>query len=277
MDNSIKNIIYLGPSGTYTQIAAEKFCEKLAPKARKEAISTITKTVLEANLNPNVYAVVPIENSIEGVVRETIDSLFMADASLKILSQTIIPISHCLIGKGKKEDVRHIISYPQAISQCQNYIAANFNKNIDVITANSTSHATSLLADKNSSYASIANEFCANLYDINIIEKNINDIEKNFTRFILVGQNEIPNLPKNRTSIAFSTKNEAGSLLEVLKVFQKHNLNLIYLESRPSKRTLGEYVFFADIDRAESEILPALNEICEISDFYRLLGAYGEL
>lgn len=277
MVNSIKNIIYLGPSGTYTQIAAEKFCEKLAPKARKEAISTITKTVLEASADPNVYAVVPIENSIEGVVRETIDSLFIADSSLKILSQTIIPISHCLISKGKKEEIRHIISHPQALSQCQNYIAANFNKNIDVISANSTSHATSLLSDKNSTYASIANEFCASLYDINIVEKNINDIEKNFTRFILLGQKEIVNLPKNRTSIAFSTKNEPGALLEVLSVFQKHNLNLIYIESRPSKRTLGEYVFFADIDRAESEIVVALDEIREISDFYRLLGAYGEL
>lgn len=277
MSNSIKNIIYLGPTGSYTQVATENFCSKFAPNARKESFSTIAKIIKEIDSNEDLYAIVPIENSIEGVVRETIDNLATAENNPKILSQTIIPIQHCLIGKGRKEDVKHIISHPQALSQCQGYIAKNFFKHVEIISANSTSHATSLLDDKNSSYASIANEFCAKLYNINVIEKNINDIEKNFTRFVLIGRKDIPNLSKDRTSIAFSTKNESGALLEVLRVFQKHNLNLIYIESRPSKRVLGEYIFFADIDRGEDDIQDALREIREISDFYRLLGSYAQL
>ena len=277
MSNSIKNIIYLGPIGSYTQIAAEAFCAKFAPDAHMEGISTIAKIIGEIDADPELYAIVPIENSIEGIVRETIDNLIATKNNPKILSQHMIPIRHCLIGKGKKEEIEYIISHPQALSQCQGYIAANFGKNIEILSANSTSQAACLLDYKDTSHAAIANEFCANLYNIGVIEKNINDIETNFTRFILIGQKEVKGLPKTRTSIAFSTKNEVGALSKVLTVFEKHNLNLIYIESRPSKHTLGEYVFFADIDRGEGEIAVALNEIEKICDFYRLLGSYGAL
>lgn len=280
MEEIIKNIIYLGPMGSYTQIAAEKFCAKFAPDAKKDFFSTITKIVQEIdenNDNGELFAVLPIENSIEGVVRETIDSLAAAKNNPQIIAQTVIPVQHCLIGKGKKEEVRHIISHPQALSQCSGYIAANFGKNIEVISANSTSAAVSMLEGKDASYASIANEFCAQLYNVGVIEKNINDVKENFTRFVLVGKKPLPGTLKTRTSIAFSTKNEPGALLEILKIFQTHNLNLIYLESRPSKRILGEYVFFADIDRGEEEIREALGEIRAASDFYKFFGSYGLL
>ncbi len=277
MENIVERVIYLGPTGSYSQIAAQKFCAQFAPDAKQECFSTITKIVQEIDKNEDLFAVLPIENSIEGVVRETIDNLAAAKNNPQIISQTVISIQHCLINKGKKEDIKHIISHPQALSQCSNYIAKNFGNNINVISANSTSHATSLLLDKDSSYASIANEFCAQLYDINIIERNINDVEKNFTRFVYVGRKPVANLPKTRTSIAFSTKNRPGALLEILKIFEKHNLNLVYLESRPSKQILGEYIFFADIDRGEDEIRAALDEIRAGSDFYKFFGSYSLL
>jgi len=282
MEGIIKNIIYLGPTGSYTQIAAEKFCANFASDAKKDYFSTITKIVREidekgAPENEGLFAVLPIENSIEGVVRETVDALAAAKNNPQIIAQTVIPIQHCLIGSGKKEDVRRIISHPQAISQCSGYIAANFGKNIEVISANSTSAAVSMLEGKDADYASIANEFCAGLYGAKVIDKNINDVKENFTRFVLVGKRYLPDTPKTRTSIAFSTKNEPGALLEILKIFQAHNLNLIYLESRPSRRLLGEYVFFADIDRGEEEIRNALGEIRAASDFYKFFGSYGLL
>ena len=277
MKEIIKNIVYLGPMGSYSQIATEEFCKKFAPQAKREYFSTITKIVQEIDKNEELFAVLPIENSIEGVVRETIDNLAIAKNNLQIVAQVIIPIQHCLIAKGDKENVRRIISHPQALSQCSSYIATNFGKNIEVMSANSTSAAVSMLEGKDSSYASIANEFCAQLYNIEVLEKNINDVKENFTRFVLVGQKPLPKTDETRTSIAFSTKNKPGALLEILKIFQAHNLNLIYLESRPSKKLLGEYVFFADIDRGEKEIQSALEEICAASDFYKLLGSYGLL
>jgi len=277
MEEIIKSVIYLGPTGSYSQIAAEKFCAKFAQGAQKDYFPTITKIVQEIDENEDLFAVLPIENSIEGVVRETVDALAAAKNNPQIVAQTVISIQHCLIGKGAKEEVRRIISHPQALSQCSGYIAANFGKNIEVISANSTSAAVSMLEGKGTSYASIANEFCAQLYDAGVIEKNINDIQENFTRFVLVGKKPLAGALKTRTSIAFSTKNEPGALLEILKIFQTNNLNLVYLESRPSKRILGEYVFFADIDRGEEEIRDALDEIRAASDFYKFFGSYGLL
>ncbi len=277
MDNFIKKILYLGPSGSYSQIAMETFKEKLGLKLRAEDISTITKVIQQIDREENAIAVLPIENSIEGIVRETIDKLITTDENLKIRAELTIPISHCLISKGKKEDIENIVSMPQALSQCQTYIANNFRKNINVVSASSTSAATSMLDGKDETWASIANEFCAKLYDKKILDRNINDVKDNKTRFILLSKEDLKIVKPQRTSIAFSCKNESGSLLKVLDIFYKHNLNMIYLESRPSKKVFGEYIFFADIDKGYDEIGHTLEDIRKKCEFYRLLGSYGEV
>jgi prephenate dehydratase len=115
------------------------------------------------------------------------------------------------------------------------------------------------------------------MYEMSIIKENINDNKDNQTRFALIGKNAVEKLNQNRTSIAFSTKNEPGALLKVLEVFRKYNLNLIYLESRPNKKTVGDYVFFADIDKGMQEIEPAIKEIERLCDIHRLLGSYSVL
>lgn len=277
MNNSIKKILYLGPRGSYSQIAMESFKEKLKLKTKADDISSITRVLQELDNTDDVIAVLPVENSIEGIVRETIDKLITTDTDIKIQAELTIPISHCLISKGNMEDIENIVSMPQALSQCQTYIANHFKKNINIVSANSTSAATSMLDGKDETWASIANEFCAKLYDKKVLDKDINDVKDNKTRFILLSKKPLDIVKPNRTSIAFSTKNESGSLLKVLEIFYKHNLNMIYLESRPSKKVFGEYIFFADIDRGFDEIGHTLSDIQEKCEFYRLLGSYGEV
>lgn len=278
MNNSIKKILYLGPRGSYTQIAMETFKEKLGLKnIKSEDISSITRVIQQLDTEIGTMAVLPVENSIEGIVRETIDKLITTKNGAKIQAELTIPICHCLISKGKKEDIENIVSMPQALSQCQTYIADNFKKNINIVSANSTSAATSMLDGKDETWASIANEFCANLYGKNVLEKNINDVKDNKTRFILLSKEDLEIENPERTSIAFSCKNESGSLLKVLEIFHRHNLNMIYIESRPSKKVFGEYIFFVDIDKGINEISHMLYEIQEKCEFYRLLGSYREI
>ena len=164
MNNSIKKILYLGPSGSYSQIAMETFKQKAGLNAKSEDITTITGVIQQIDKEDNTIAVLPIENSIEGIVRETIDKLITTKDEVKIQAELTIPICHCLISKGKIEDIQNIVSMPQALSQCQTYIANNFKNNINVVSASSTSAATSMLDGKDETWASIANEFCANLY-----------------------------------------------------------------------------------------------------------------
>ena len=277
MNNSIKKILYLGPRGSYSQIAMETFKEKLGLKSRAEDISSITRVIGQLDCEDDVVAVLPVENSIEGIVRETIDKLITTSEDVKIQAELTIPISHCLISKGNMEDIENIVSMPQALSQCQTYIANNFKKNVNIVSANSTSAATSMLDGKDETWGSIENEFWAKHYDKKVLDRDINDVKDNKTRFILLSKKDLNIIKPNRTSIAFSTKNESGSLLKVLEVFYKHNLNMIYLESRPSKKVFGEYIFFADIDKGYDEIGHTLSDIKNKCEFYRLLGSYGEV
>lgn len=274
MDNSIKKILFLGPKGTYSQFALEKFKDKLGLNIDTEAVSTIPKIIDLVDKDNTLAAVVPIENSIEGIVRGTLDSIYASQNDVKILAQTQIGIENCLISNCEKKDIKRIISHPQPLSQCQNYISRNFGKNIELINASSTAAAVESLSKEGKNTAAIGSEFCANLYGVRVLEKNINDNKDNKTRFVFISQIQKDFGSKTRTSIVFSTKQEPGALVVALEVFKKHNLNLIYIESRPSKRVLGEYNFFVDIDKGIEDIEKALEELGSRTQYYRVLGSY---
>lgn len=266
----MKKLYFLGPKGTYSELAAQKINQILENKYSLEEISTITKIV--DLIDENSIAILPIENSIEGIVRPTIDALYEYD--VQIQAQIEINIEHCIFSKGKKENIKYIISHPQALAQCSKYILNNFDKDIKLIEATSTAAAVKDLLDKNEEYAAIGSFEVGQKLSFNLIDKNISNIKDNKTRFVLVSKNNIELAKKTRTSIVFNTKNESGALLSILEIFKKYNLNLIYLESRPSKKVFGEYNFFADIDKGIDEIENALLEIQEKCNFYKLLGTY---
>ena len=131
-----------------------------------------------------------------------------------------------------------------------------------------------MLLEKDESWAAIASEIIANDLKLNILDKNIGDIKENKTRFVLISKKTVVLGKKTVTSIAFNTKNKPGALLSVLEILKKHNINLIYLESRPSKEVFGEYNFFADIDKGIDELHDALKEIEKECNYYKFLGSY---
>lgn len=267
----MKKLYFLGPKGTYSEQAAIKIKKILNEELELIPISTIVKIVDLATKN-NALALVPIENSIEGIVRPSIDCLYAND--IQIGAQIEIDINHCLFSYGKKENIKHIISHPQALAQCQNYILNNFDENIDLINTSSTAHGVYELALKDETYAAIASCYAKVDEKLNLIEENIQDYKDNKTRFVLISKQDLKIAPKTRTSIVFNTKNEPGALLKILEIFKKHELNLIYLESRPSKRVLGEYNFFADIDCSNEEIAFVLDEVKNKCNYYKMLGSY---
>lgn len=270
----MKTLYFLGPKGTYSELASKKISEFLDFEVEFKEVSTIAKVANLVNENPDSIGVLPVENSIEGIVRQTVDNLYGLD--IKIQAQIDIKIEHCLISKSNnKNKIKHIISHPQALAQSSHFILNNFDENIELINSNSTADAVSELLKKDETYAAIASEVMAEKCKLNILDKNIGDIKENKTRFILVSLDKIKfNKKDERTSIVFNTKNEAGALLKILEIFKKHDLNLVYLESRPSKKVFGEYNFFSDIDKGISEINDALQEIKKECNFYKLLGSY---
>ena len=271
----MKKLYFLGPKGTYSEKAAKKFLSFLNDVYETCPISTIAKVIELVNSNEKSIGVVPIENSIEGIVRPAIDNIYSSDVLIQ--AQIEIKINHCLISKGNLDNIKYIVSHPQALAQCQKFIVDNFGDDIELVNSSSTAQALNFLKDKSGSYAAIASEDAVLDNEFKIVSKNISDVKDNKTRFVLISKHEINLGKKERTSIVFNTKNEPGALFRILEIIKKHDLNLVYIESRPSKKVFGEYNFFVDVDKGLSEIQEAISEIQHECNYYKLLGSYSIL
>ncbi len=277
--NSKKIIAYLGPEGSYCEEAKNIFCNSLRLNDYAQKFFYSIKNVIDfTDNNINAIGIIPVENSIEGIVRESIDNLVrIKDTNLHISAETVIEINHCLVSKNNNlSQITKVISHPQALSQCQNSMHKLFSSKFEFIETSSTSRAMHELLNKDDSYAAIGSETGANKLGLTILKKNINDEKDNKTRFILISRNPSVITGNDKTSIVFATNNEAGALVKVLKVFEQLQINLCYIDSRPSKKFLGEYVFFVDFEGHPEEEAgkEALKRIKPYTNFLRVLGAY---
>ena len=279
--DSVQAVAYLGPGGSYTEMAKDIFCEKYRINVRLEPLKTIKKILEFIDETPYAIGVLPIENSVEGTVRETIDNLIRTkNENIKILSETIMPIKHCLLSRTTEfSSITGVISHPQALAQCQNFIHEQMPFSPNIIEVASTAEAARKLQEYNLTYAAIGSEKTAELYNLNILKENINDDPDNKTRFALIGNFETPKTENDITTLAFSTENKLGALLEILQIFYDYKINLSYIDSRPSKTKFGEYTFFVDFDGHVSDeiILKAIKEIKSHAPYYRLVGSYERI
>jgi len=222
------------------------------------------------------FGIIPIENSIEGPVGITLDSL-AHKFDLKIYKEIIIPINQNLIVNPgtKMEDIEDVYSHAQAIAQCQEFISEH---RIQPHYAVSTARASKdIVGFKNK--AAIGNRVAAELYGLEILEANIQDTDNNETRFVVVSKENHKPTGKDKTSIIFSIyEDRPGGLYNILGIFQKDNINLTKIESRPSKKGLGKYLFFVDFNgHIEDKIIQdILSEIDENTYFLKVLGSYPE-
>lgn len=273
-----ENLYFLGPEGTYCQQAMNTFIKELNIDAKNTVPkNSITSVLSSIDNEPNSIAVLPVENSIEGIVRETIDNLVkLKDKSVQISAETIIPISHCLVSKENSlKEIKHIISHPQALGQCSGFIFKNLPF-ASTIEASSTSEAAGIAAKKASGFAAIAGCITAELLNLNILAKDINDEKDNKTRFILLSRASRKATGNDKTSIFFSVKNEAGSLYRILKVFSDFNINLIYIESRPSRKKMGEYNFSIDLEGhiSDENVDKAVSKMRQFAASVTVTGSY---
>lgn len=276
--SNVLKIAYLGPGGSYCEMAKDEFLDKYDIYPAEEPFNMISRVVDFVDNNEGTIGVIPLENSIEGTVRESSDTLIKTkNPNVRILSEFIIPINHCLLSKVTElYSITGVISHPQALAQCHEFISTQLPMNVSVIKASSTAEAARSLDGYNLTYSAIGSKKTAQLYNLNIICENINDDPTNQTRFALIGDFETPVTGNDKTSIAFSTENKSGALLEILQIFSDYNINLSYIDSRPSKTKFGEYTFFVDFDGhvKDDKIKNAISEIQQKAKYFRNLGSY---
>ncbi|MCY6491990.1 MULTISPECIES: prephenate dehydratase [Leptolyngbya] len=274
------SIAHLGPHGTYAETAALKYLNWFTKSHDQAALlcpyPSITQS-LEAVAKEEVQvAVAPIENSIEGSVTMTLDALWRLD-TLRIQHAIVLPIHHALLSIASDfSEIQTVYSHPQALAQCQNWLDRNL-PSAQVIAANSTTEALQHLGE-NQTIAAISSQRAAQLYSLPVLASPINDHPENCTRFIVVSLDPSPG--GSRTSIAFSVSaNQPGVLVKPLQIFAEKGINLSRIESRPTKRSLGDYVFFVDLeaDTRQDAIQSALAELEHCTETLKIFGSYDVL
>jgi chorismate mutase/prephenate dehydratase len=262
-------VAYLGPEATFTHLAALK---RFGSQIKYIACNSIGDVFLEVERDTADYGVVPIENSIEGAVTYTLD--MFVDSELKICAQVILDISHNLLANCAKESIKQLYSNPQVFGQCNIWLQKNLPL-VDKIEVSSTTRAARLAArGKNS--ACIASLLAAKIYKLKVIARDIEDSPHNITRFLVIGETDVPQTGEDKTSVMFSIKDRVGALHDMLMPFKKYRINLTKIESRPSKKKAWDYYFFVDLGghRDEPRVKKALLELENKCTFLKILGSY---
>ncbi|RKY39103.1 MAG: prephenate dehydratase [Candidatus Omnitrophota bacterium] len=262
-------VAYLGPEGTFTHLAAVKKFGKKVTYISSETIREVFALVEKGEAN---YGVVPVENTIEGVVTHTLDMFF--ESSLRICAEIVMEIHHDLLSYYPKGKITRIYSNPQVFAQCREWLAKNFPY-VQLIPASSTAKAA-LQVKKDRNGACIGSRILASLYGLRIISTNIQDAPSNITRFLVISKEDSLPSGEDKTSIIFSVKDKVGALHDALYSFKKFNINLTKIESRPSKRKAWEYYFFVDFEghRTNKKVDKSLKELEKRCNFVRVLGSY---
>jgi prephenate dehydratase len=269
------SIAYLGPSGSYTEAAALDYCAAHSLKDfQLLSYPTIPQALKAVAMGEVNLAVVPVENSVQGSVTMTLDSLWQWH-TLQIQAALVLPIQHALITQAADlEKIKTVYSHPQALAQCQNWLE-KFLPQAILIPANSNTEKMESVT-KDSQLAAIASRQAAQIYNLPILAYPINDHADNNTRFWVLGlTNSI--FTGTHTSLAFSTnQNEPGSLVKPLSVFADRGINLTRIESRPSRKSDNPYIFFIDVaaPRSEPKLQEAIAELAEFTETLKIFGSY---
>ena len=275
---NVLNIAYLGPEASFSEMARDIFCQRYNINTFSTPLKTIPDVVDFVDKNPFTLGVVPVENSIDGTLRASLNSLMTTqNPNIKILSEVVLPIEYCLLSRTTEfYSITGIIGTPYLLGKCQEFIKHELPLHLNIIENTTMAECARNLSNYNLTYGSIGNRKTAETYRLNILKENINDDKTNQTRYILFGNFETPVTGNDKTAIAFATNNTPGALLEVLKIFLENDINLTYISSQPSKDDMEEYIFIINFNGhiKDEKVAKVLNMIKTKTIFYRFLGSY---
>ena len=264
------SVAFLGPKATFTHLACLKHFGESADYVPQINVSEVFDAVERGVAD---FGVVPIENSSEGIVSNTLD--MFVDHNLRICGEILVEVAHDLLSvTGETEHVKKVYSHPHAIAQCRGWLERNMRA-VPVFDVESTARAAELAADDPSA-AAIAGEAAAKIYGLKSIRKRIQDNTNNFTRFIIIGKIAPQRTGNDKTSILFAMRNVPGALFRIIEPFAKHKVNLTKIESRPVKTKAWEYLFFLDMEGHISvdPVAKAVDELKMRAQFLKILGSY---
>ncbi|MDR3575427.1 MAG: prephenate dehydratase [Anaerolineaceae bacterium] len=265
-------VSYQGEPGAFSEAAVlEYFGSEVLPQPQKtfqEVFTAVESGDCDAGM-------VPIENSLAGSIHENYDRL--VKHTLWVVGEHFLRVRHCLIALPgvNLSEIRRVISHPQALAQCDGYLAAL--KNVTSEPVYDTAGSVKIVKEQGDrSVAAIASQRAAVLYGMQILKEGIEDNSANHTRFLIISQQPAPAGVNYKTSIVFSLRNQPGSLFKAMSVFALRDIDLTKIESRPLVGTPWDYLFYIDFAgcSADDNISRALNHLNEYATMMRILGSY---
>ncbi|MCA9091990.1 MAG: prephenate dehydratase [Planctomycetaceae bacterium] len=264
-----RRVAYLGPAYTYTHIAA---MERFGTAADFVPVSTIASVFEEVNRGRADFGIVPIENSTDGRIVDTLD--MFTRLPLKICAEVQLAIHHNLLATCERSEITEIYSKPQALSQCREWLNRNMPQ-ARLIEVTSTSTAAQLARDKQGA-AAVASRQAASQYDLNVIAEDIQDNKGNVTRFAVIGDEQTQATGRDKTAVLLQIPHEPGSLSDALVTFKNNKVNLTWIESFPLRGPEAGYLFFLDFEGhvSEPKIKKTIAELEKKAVRLELLGSY---
>lgn len=263
-------VAYLGPPGTFSEEAVVKH---FGGSVKGLPCGSIDETFHSVESGAATYGMVPVENSTEGAVGRTNDLLFLKPVS--ICGEVMLPVHQCLMNRsGRSEGFSKIYSHSQSLAQCRGWLNAHYQKAERIAVVSNAEAAR--LASLEDNAAAVAGRLAAERYGLRIVAENIEDEQRNITRFLVIGKQAVGRTGRDRTSLVMTTRNRPGAVYELLVPLARHQVSMSRFESRPARSGLWEYLFFVDVEghQEDENVAAALAEMREKATFVKILGSY---
>jgi chorismate mutase/prephenate dehydratase len=264
-------VAYLGPEFTFSHLAA---IERFGQSAELVPVGTIAAVFEEVERGQAAFGVVPMENSTDGRVSDTLDCF--SRSRVRICGELPLRIHHCLLGTGKRDDVRTVYSKPQPLSQCRNWLARHL-PNADLIEVGSSAEAARRVKD-DPKVAAVASAQAGVNYGLPVLVPNIEDNPDNVTRFAVISADTSSPSGRDKTALMVEIAHQPGALADAMAIFKRNKLNMTWIESFPIPGSRGRYLFFVEFVGHEQDRSPrrAIETLRKNALRLEVLGSYAQ-
>ena len=278
MFEDFNEVVCLGMGGSYSEIAKDKLFKQYDLYLYQISLNGIKDCIDYIDEHSNAVAVLPIETTYKGIIRETLDNLIVTkNQNVQILAETIIPVNDCILSKTTEfYSISGLIANPNALAKCKTFIKEEMPRQLNVVIAESMDESARMLSNYNLTYSIIGTPKTAELYNLNILKEHIEDFKINNRRFIVIGDGETKPTGHDKTSIVLFLDDHQGALLDIIQVFMKYHTNITQINSKMVNNNENEQAVFIDFDghKEDDVIKQLIADLVPQSKGIRIIGSY---
>ncbi len=280
MFEDFNEVVCLGMGGSYSEIAKDRLFKKYDLYLYQRSLASIKECIEYVDENCNAIAVLPVETTYKGIIRETIDNLIMTkNQNIQILAETVIPVNDCILSKTTEfYSIMGLIANPNALAKCKNFVRDEMPRQLNIVMAENMDDSARLLSNYNLTYSIIGTHKTAELYNLNVLKEHIENDKNNNRRFIVIGDAETYPTNNDKTSIVLFLNDRQGALLDIVQVFVKYHINISHISSKMMNNRAEEQAVFIDFvghkhDEIVQNLIKDLEPNCKT---VRVIGSYSQ-